>query len=194
MLKNFDLCYSQFDSHLLIGGIELALHSSISVFGSTNMGMTIMTNETSTNSSNGDPQRDEMISLTADIVAAYVSNNAVSSSDLPGLIETVFSTLQRVGAPAAPPEPEQQPAVPVKRSISNKAIVCLECGKGQKMLKRHLASAHGLTPDEYRAKWRLPYDYPMVAPDYAEKRRTLAKQIGLGRKPAASQPKRKSRR
>lgn len=131
------------------------------------------------------PKNNELITLTSDVVAAYVGNNAVTTSDLPNLIGSVYGMLSSLGTPAES-EGEQKPAVPIKRSVTNASIVCLECGKGQKMLKRHLASAHGLTPEEYRAKWRLPYDYPMVAPDYAEKRRSLAKQIGLGRKPAAT--------
>lgn len=135
-----------------------------------------------------EPTRDEMIALTSEIVSAYVSSNPVSTTDLPELIETVYATLDRVGTPAEP-EPEQRPAVPVKGSVKRNAITCLECGKAQKMLKRHLASAHGLTPEEYRAKWRLPYDYPMTAPDYSETRRTLAKQIRLGRKPAKKSTK-----
>ena len=131
------------------------------------------------------PKHDELISLTSEVVAAYVSKNSVSTNDLPDLIGSVYGKLSSLSAPEEP-EVKQDPAVPIKRSVKNDAITCLECGKGQKMLKRHLASAHGLTPEEYRAKWHLPYDYPMTAPDYAEKRRSLAKQIGLGRKPAAA--------
>ena len=129
-------------------------------------------------------ERSELLELTSEIVAAYAGNNALPSSDLPQLIQTVYSTLSSVGAATPETESEQKPAVPVKKSVTDSAIVCLECGKGQKMLKRHLAAAHGLTPEEYRAKWRLSYDYPMVAPDYADTRRKLAKEIGLGRKPA----------
>lgn len=136
-------------------------------------------------------ERAELLELTSEIVAAYAGNNALPSSDLPQLIQTVYDTLSGVGGTAAPQETEQKPAVAVKKSVGKSAIVCLECGKGQKMLKRHLAAAHGLTPDEYRAKWRLPFDYPMVAPDYAETRRQLAKQIGLGRKPGSAKGGRK---
>ena len=136
-------------------------------------------------------ERAELLELTSEIVAAYAGNNALPSSDLPQLIQTVYDTLSGVGAPGAAPEAEQKPAVPVKKSVGNSEIVCLECGKGQKMLKRHLAAAHGLTPEEYRAKWRLPFDYPMVAPDYAETRRQLAKEIGLGRKPGSAKGGRK---
>ncbi len=144
-----------------------------------------MPTDTANTDPNEAPTREEMISFTSHVVSAYVSNNAVATSDLPGLIETVYGSLNRAGTPAEP-EAEQKPAVSVKKSITNAAITCLECGKGQKMLKRHLMTAHGMTPDEYRAKWNLPYDYPMVAPDYAEKRRDLAKKIGLGRKPATA--------
>ena len=131
------------------------------------------------------PKQDELIALTSDVVAAYVSKNSVSTNDLPDLIGSVYGKLSTLAAPEEP-EVKQEPAVPIKRSVKNDAILCLECGKAQKMLKRHLASAHGLAPEEYRAKWRLPHDYPMTAPDYAEKRRSLAKQIGLGRKPEAA--------
>ncbi len=122
----------------------------------------------------------ELLTLTSDIVANHISNNAVPSTDLSGLIETVFNTLSGLGAP--PAEPEQKPAVPIKKSVSKKFITCLECGKEQKMLKRHLHSAHDTSPVEYRAKWGLEHDYPMVAPVYAALRRRLAKEIGLGRK------------
>lgn len=135
--------------------------------------------------------RSELLELTSEIVAAYAGNNALPSSDLPQLIQTVYDTLSGVGSTDAPLEAEQKPAVPIKKSVGQSEIICLECGKGQKMLKRHLATAHGLTPEEYRAKWRLPYDYPMVAPDYAETRRKLAKEIGLGRKPGGAKGGRK---
>jgi predicted transcriptional regulator len=125
------------------------------------------------------------IELAADIVSAYVSNNSVPASDLPSLINDVYNALLRVGSgvPIAPSEPPK-PAVPVKRSVSNDYIVCLEDGKKLKMLKRHLMTRYNMTPEQYRARWNLPADYPMVAPAYAEKRRELAKKIGLGRKPA----------
>ena len=125
----------------------------------------------------------ELLTLTSEIVAAHVSNNAVSSTDLPNVIETVFSTLSGLGGAAAEPEVEQKPAVPVKKSVTDDHIVCLEDGKKMKMLKRHLKTAYDMTPEEYRAKWNLPPDYPMVAPSYARKRQELAKKIGLGRKP-----------
>jgi predicted transcriptional regulator len=121
------------------------------------------------------------IELAADIVSAYVSNNSVPSSDLPALISEVYNALLRVGsgAPVAPSEPPK-PAVPVKRSVNNDYIVCLEDGKKFKSLKRHLRTQYALSPEEYREKWGLPADYPMVAPNYAKARSNLAKQMGLG--------------
>ena len=127
----------------------------------------------------------ELLELTSDIVAAHVSNNPVPLGELPGLIETVFGTLSKLSQPAAEPEVELKPAVPIKKSITNDYIICLEDGKELKMLKRHLKTAYNMTPEEYRAKWKLPHDYPMVAPAYAKKRQQLAKKIGLGRKPKA---------
>jgi predicted transcriptional regulator len=127
----------------------------------------------------------ELLTLTSDIVAAHVSNNSVASSDLPSLIESVFGTLAGLGAEAAEPEVELKPAVPIKKSITDDFIICLEDGRRLKMLKRHLKTAYNLTPEEYRAKWGLSHDYPMVAPNYALKRQQLAKKIGLGRKPKA---------
>ncbi len=123
-----------------------------------------------------------LITLTSDIVAAHVSNNSLGVEDVPALIENVYGALAGLGA-AAQVEVKPEPAVAIRASIKNDHIVCLEDGKKMKMLKRHLMSDHGLTPAEYRARWGLPADYPMVAPDYAEKRRTLAKKIGLGRMP-----------
>jgi len=123
-----------------------------------------------------------LITLTSDIVAAHVSNNNVTVEDVPTLIRNVYGALAGLGhTPAAEQKPE--PAVSIRSSIKNDHIVCLEDGKKMKMLKRHLMTDHGMTPAEYRSRWGLPADYPMVAPDYADKRRTLAKQIGLGRKP-----------
>jgi predicted transcriptional regulator len=122
------------------------------------------------------------IQLTANIVSAYVSNNTVSSAEIPALISQVYSALMRVtngGHVAAPAEP-LKPAVPVKRSITAEHIVCLEDGKKFKSLKRHLRTQYDMTPDQYRAKWNLPPDYPMVAPNYAAARSQLAKQMGLG--------------
>jgi predicted transcriptional regulator len=125
------------------------------------------------------------ITLTADIVAAHVSNNSVAVSDLPTLISNVHGALTALGGPAPAPEVKLEPAVSVRASVKPDYIVCLDDGKKLKMLKRHLMTHYGITPDQYRAKWGLPADYPMVAPNYAEQRRTLAKKIGLGRKPGA---------
>jgi predicted transcriptional regulator len=122
------------------------------------------------------------IHLTADIVSAYVSNNTVSSAEISALIGQVYSTLMRVStvtAVAAPAEPLKS-AVPIKRSITPEYLVCLEDGKKFKSLKRHLRTQYQMTPDQYRAKWNLPADYPMVAPKYAAVRSQLAKQMGLG--------------
>lgn len=127
--------------------------------------------------------QETLITLTADIVAAHVSNNSVAVSDLPLLIANVHGALSNLGGAA--PEPEvkkQEPAVSIRASIKPDYIVCLEDGKKLKMLKRHLMTHYQMTPEDYRAKWNLPADYPMVAPNYAEQRRTLAKKIGLGTK------------
>ena len=128
---------------------------------------------------------DDLLQLTSEIVSAHVANNPVPLGELAGLIQTVHSTLIGLTAPAAEPEVEQKPAVNPKKSVTDDYIVCLGCGKRQKMLKRHLATAHGMTPAQYRAKWGLAHDYPMVTPTYAKTRQELAKKIGLGRKPAA---------
>ncbi|MBB4303793.1 putative transcriptional regulator [Rhodobium orientis] len=122
-----------------------------------------------------------LIDLTADIVSAYVSNNAVASADLPGLISEVYSALQKTTGEAAEPEPEPlKPAVPYKKSVTPDYIICLEDGKKFKSLKRHLRTHYDMTPEEYREKWNLPPDYPMVAPNYAAARSALAKKMGLG--------------
>jgi predicted transcriptional regulator len=123
------------------------------------------------------------ITLTADIVAAHVSNNSVAVSDLPILIANVHGALVGLGGPAPVPQAKLEPAVSIRASVKPDYIVCLDDGKKLKMLKRHLMTHYGITPDEYRAKWGLPADYPMVAPNYAEQRRNLAVKIGLGRKP-----------
>ena len=125
-------------------------------------------------------EHNDLLALTADIVSSHVANNSVAVNDLPMLIQNVFSTLSGLGSPAPAPEVKLEPAVPVRSSIKPDYIVCLEDGKKLKMLKRHLMTAYGMTPDDYRAKWGLPADYPMVAPNYAEQRRSLAKKIGLG--------------
>jgi predicted transcriptional regulator len=126
---------------------------------------------------------DALIELTADVVAAYVSNNPVPVGELPNLISDVHAALGRVGGTAEqPPADKQKPAVNPKRSVHDDYIVCLEDGKKLKMLKRHLMTHYSMTPDQYRQKWGLAADYPMVAPNYAEQRRALAKAIGLGTK------------
>jgi predicted transcriptional regulator len=125
-----------------------------------------------------------MLGLTAQIVSAHVSNNSVSPDALPALIQEVYKTLSGVGKePAEPDRP--QPAVPVKKSVFPDHIICLEDGKKLKMLKRHLKTAYDMTPEQYRERWGLTPDYPMVAPNYARHRSTLAKKIGLGTKPRA---------
>ena len=125
---------------------------------------------------------DTLLTLTADIVAAHVSNNSVAVNDLPNLIQNVHAALGGISGGARAPEAKPQPKVSVRASVKPDYIVCLEDGKKQKMLKRHLMTNHGMTPAEYREKWGLAADYPMVAPNYAEQRRTLAKSIGLGTK------------
>ena len=125
---------------------------------------------------------DTLLTLTADIVAAHVSNNSVAVNDLPNLIQNVHAALTDISGSRAAPEARPEPKVSIRASIKPDYIVCLEDGKKQKMLKRHLMTNHGMTPDEYRQKWGLAADYPMVAPNYAEQRRTLAKSIGLGTK------------
>ena len=123
-----------------------------------------------------------LITLTADIVSAHVSNNNVAVNDLPTLIQNVHTALTALGGSVEVPEAKQEPAVSVRASVKPDYIVCLEDGKKLKMLKRHLMTHYQMTPDQYRQKWGLNADYPMVAPNYAEQRRTLAKQIGLGTK------------
>ncbi|MGN7929422.1 MucR family transcriptional regulator [Sphingopyxis sp. 22461] len=133
-----------------------------------------------------------LVTLTADIVAAHVSNNSVAITDIPLVIRSVHEALSGLSSKAGPEPEPQQPAVSVRASVKPDYIVCLEDGKKLTMMRRYLMTNFGMTPEEYRAKWNLPKDYPMVAPNYAEKRRELAKQIGLGtkgrgggRKPAA---------
>ncbi len=128
------------------------------------------------------PQQADVLGLTAQIVSAHVSNNSVTPDALSALIQDVYRTLSGVGKePAAPDKP--QPAVPVKKSVFPDHIVCLEDGKKLKMLKRHLKTAYNMTPEQYRERWGLAPDYPMVAPNYARHRSSLAKKIGLGTKP-----------
>lgn len=131
--------------------------------------------------SDASTQNSELVSLTADIVAAHVSNNSVAISDLSILIGNVHAALSALGTtPVVEPKPE--PAVSIRSSVKPDYIVCLEDGKKLKMLRRHLMTHYNMTPDDYRSRWGLPADYPMVAPNYAEKRRALAKEIGLGTK------------
>jgi len=129
---------------------------------------------------------DDLTAVTAQVVAAYTGNNAVPAGDLPGVIRLVHAAFRNLGQPQEPVEPDQQPAVPIKKSVSPDTIVCLECGYRGKMLRRHLDTAHDLTPDDYRRKWRLPADYPMVAPNYAAQRSEMATQLGLGQKGMAA--------
>ena len=126
------------------------------------------------------------IELTARIVAAYVSRNNVAATELPTVITTVLQSLKSLNQPQEPVEAtaDLKPAIPIKKSVTAEHIVCLEDGKKLKMLKRHLMSSYNLTPDQYRAKWGLPSDYPMVAPNYAKSRSELALKLGLGRKQA----------
>ena len=131
----------------------------------------------------------DLLALTADIVAAHVAHNRVTVGELPELISKVHGALATLGQDiAAPTAAEQKPAVSIRSSIKPDHIICLEDGKKLTMLKRYLHTNFGMTPQQYRAKWKLPADYPMVAPNYAEKRRTLAKAIGLGRKSGAAAP------
>ena len=132
-----------------------------------------------------------LITLTSDIVAAHVSNNNVEVADVPTLISTVHAALAGLGGNAAAEETPPEPAVSVRASQKKDHLVCLDCGKKMKMLKRHLMTEHGMTPDEYRERWNLSGDYPMVASDYAETRRDLAKKIGLGRKPGQKRGRKK---
>ena len=133
-----------------------------------------------------------LITLTSDIVAAHVSNNSVSVDEVPTLISNVYSALSGLGGTGAAEEERPDPAVSVRASVKKDHIVCLDCGKKMKMLKRHLSTEHGMTPDEYRQRWDLAPDYPMVAPDYADTRRDLAKKIGLGRKPGQKRGRKKA--
>jgi predicted transcriptional regulator len=132
--------------------------------------------------------RGELLALTAEIVAAHVSNNAIGGAELGGLIQSIFDTLQGLASDEPESTIELTPAVPIRRSVTDDHLVCLEDGKKLKMLKRHLMAEHGMTPAEYRAKWGLRPDYPMIAPNYSARRQAFARQIGLGRKPAPPPP------
>ena len=129
----------------------------------------------------------ELLEHTTRIVAAQVANNPIAVTDVPGLISTVHQALATLGPEEPAPRPE--PAVPIKQSVKPEYIVCLDDGKKLKMLKRHLRTAYNMTPDDYRKRWGLPRDYPMVAPNYAKQRSELAKKIGLGRKPGTKAKK-----
>ena len=135
--------------------------------------------------------REMLITLTSDIVTAHVANNDVDVADVPALIQNVYGALASLGD-SEPEEVRPEPAVSVRASIKPDYLVCLEDGKKMKMLKRHLMTAYNMTPEDYRERWNLPADYPMVAPNYAEKRRELAKKIGLGRKPGQRRGRRKA--
>ncbi len=127
-----------------------------------------------------DGKRNGLLPMVTEIVSAHLSNNTVTMSDIPRLINEVYTALSGLGQPQSKPAERQEPAIALKKSVTADYIVCLEDGKKLKMLKRHLRTAYGLTPEQYREKWGLPADYPMVAPNYAKKRSTLARQIGLG--------------
>ena len=135
--------------------------------------------------------KETLITLTSDIVAAHVSNNDVAVESVPELITNVFSALSGLGDDAETDDTPPEPAVSIRASVKPDYIVCLEDGMKLKMLKRYLRTNYDMTPEEYRARWDLPADYPMVAPNYAERRRELAKKIGLGRKPGQKRGRRK---
>lgn len=138
---------------------------------------------------------DTLVALTADIVAAHVSNNSVSIADIATLIGSVHASLSGLAeAPEPEPQPEQKPAVSVRASIKPDYLVCLEDGKQVKMLKSYLRTNFNMTPEEYRAKWNLPKDYPMVSPNYAARRRELAMEIGLGKSGRGGRPKKVGRK
>lgn len=132
-----------------------------------------------------------LITLTSEIVAAHVSNNSVSPDEVALLISNVYSALSGLGQAAVPEEPAREPAVSIRASVKPDYLVCLEDGKKLKMLKRYLRTNFDMSPEQYRERWNLPADYPMVAPNYAETRRELAKKIGLGRKPGQRRGRRK---
>jgi predicted transcriptional regulator len=129
----------------------------------------------------GRDSEDDILKQVTEIVAAYVSKNPVEAKDLPGIIRNVHATLAGIGAEPDAPTAPRPPAVPIRKSVQDDYIVCLEDGKKLKMLKRYLRARYKMTPDEYRARWGLPADYPMVAPNYAQKRSDFAKKIGLGK-------------
>jgi predicted transcriptional regulator len=124
--------------------------------------------------------REDLLALTTEIVSAYLANNTLPTAEIPAVIEQVFKTLANVNTDSAISADRPQPAVPIKKSVTPDFIICLEDGKKLKMLKRHLKTAYNMTPEDYRERWGLPADYPMVAPNYAKQRSKLAKDIGLG--------------
>ena len=126
--------------------------------------------------------RDELLRMTTQVVSAYVGNNQVPESQISDVIQSIYDSLEGLGSGEKSSQTKQKPAVPIKRSITPDHIVCLEDGKKLKMLKRYLRTAHKLTPEEYRTKWGLPADYPMIAPNYAKQRSAFAKEIGLGKR------------
>jgi predicted transcriptional regulator len=126
---------------------------------------------------------EQLVELTADIVSAHVANNTVSVSDVANLVQRVHEALASLGVPAVEPQQDKVPVVSVRSSIKQDHLVCMECGRKQKTLKRHLQNAHGMSPDQYRTDYGLPRDYPMVAPDYSKRRSEMAQAIGLGRRP-----------
>ncbi|QHQ36158.1 MucR family transcriptional regulator [Algicella marina] len=134
-------------------------------------------------------EKGELLALASDIVASYVGNNAVQPDQVTEMLRSVYGTMSSLTEEAEEEQLELIPAVPIKKSVTNDYIICLEDGKKLKMLKRHLSTSYNLTPEEYREKWGLKPDYPMVAPSYAQKRQELAKKIGLGRKPKTARTK-----
>lgn len=135
-----------------------------------------------------DKSQDVMI-MTSEIASAYFSNNQVQEERIEGIIHSIFRALTGLPNGSGGPAPANEPAVPIKKSVTKAAVICLECGDKQKMLKRHLSTAHDLTPEAYKEKWGLPSDYPLVAPDYAKQRSELAKQIGLGQRGRGTEKK-----
>ena len=132
-----------------------------------------------------------LLRMTAEVVSAYLGHNALSAAQIPDVIKAVYSSLHALEGPGSEAHADAlRPAVPIRKSVMPDHIVCLEDGRKLKMLKRHLRTTYGLTPDEYRAKWGLPADYPMVAPNYAAQRSAFAKKIGLGRKPSSGRGRR----
>lgn len=131
----------------------------------------------------------DLLRMAAEVAAAYVSNNTLPPAQITDVIRTIYASFVALERNDGAAPSAGKPVVPIKKSVTPDYIICLEDGKKLKMLKRHLRTAYSMTPDEYRAKWGLPLDYPMVAPNYAEQRSVFAKKIGLGRKPAARRPK-----